>query len=92
MKQYRITSENILQDSEDDAHLSPDDPIQELKIASYLGGLGSEARLEEYRATQLKINNAEISMSGLEKRQFERNNNIKPGDPEWFQLWFGKNK
>ena len=49
MKQYKITSENINLDSTDDAYLSPDDPIQELKIASYLGGLGSESRLAEYR-------------------------------------------
>lgn len=49
MKQYQITTDNINMDSPDDAYLSPDDPIQELKIASYLGGLGSEARLSEYR-------------------------------------------
>lgn len=48
MKQYRITSNNINLDSPDDCFLSPDDPIQELKIASYLGGLGAEARLAEY--------------------------------------------
>lgn len=49
MKQYRITSENINIDSPDDAYLSPDDPIQELKITNYLGGLGAEARLAEYK-------------------------------------------
>lgn len=92
MKQYRITSANLCQDSDDDAYIAPEDPIHELKIASYLNGLGSEARLQEYRSTQRKINNTEISMSGTEKRQFERDNNIRPGDPEWFQLWFGKNK
>lgn len=49
MKQYKITTENLNLNDSDDAYLSPEDPIQELKIASYLGGLGSEARLAEYR-------------------------------------------
>jgi len=53
MKQYRITSENISKDSDDDCYLSPDDPIHELKIASYLGGLGSEQRLAQYRLEQV---------------------------------------
>jgi hypothetical protein len=92
MKQYRITSDDLNQDSDNDAYLAPDDPVNELKIASYLAGLGSEARLQEYRSQQIKINNTENSMTGSEKRQFERDNNIRPGDPEWFELWFGKNK
>ena len=29
-----------------------------------------------------------ISQTGTEKRQIEREKNIKPGDPEWFKLWF----
>lgn len=90
MKQYRITSADLLQDTDEDAYLAPDDPIQELKITSYLGGLGAEARLQEYRARQNTIN-SHNSMSGTEKRQYERDNNIRPGDPEWFQLWFGRN-
>ena len=49
MKQYKITSADILQDSQEDCYLDPNDPVRELKIASYLGGLGSSARLEEYR-------------------------------------------
>ena len=58
MKQYRITSENVNIDSPDDAYLSPDDPIQELKITNYLGGLGAEARLAEYKLkmSQTKYN------------------------------------
>jgi hypothetical protein len=49
MKQYKITSADILQDSQEDCYLDPNDPVHELKIASYLGGLGSSTRLEEYR-------------------------------------------
>jgi hypothetical protein len=82
MKQYRITSENILQDSPDDCFLAPDDPIQELKIASYLGGLGAESRLHEYRANQI-----EQKAFSDERGKYQRENNIKPGTPAWFELW-----
>jgi hypothetical protein len=89
MKQYRITAEHINQDSSDDAFLAPEDPIHELKVVQYLAGLGSEARLMEYRATQNPINTSEnISATGSEKRRIERENNIQPGTPEWFKLWF----
>jgi hypothetical protein len=29
-----------------------------------------------------------ISITGMEKRRIEKEKNIKPGDPEWFKLWF----
>ena len=29
-----------------------------------------------------------ISITGTEKRELEKKHNIRPGDPEWFQLWF----
>lgn len=29
-----------------------------------------------------------ISQTGTEKRRIEREKDIKPGDPEWFKLWF----
>ncbi len=29
-----------------------------------------------------------VSISGTEKRELERKHNIRPGTPEWFQLWF----
>ena len=31
-----------------------------------------------------------VSVTGTEKRELERKHNIKPGTPEWFQLWFSK--
>lgn len=85
MKQYRITTENILQDSPDDCFLAPNDPIQELKIASYLGGLGAEARLHEYCAKQ-----TEQKTFSDERGKYQRENNIKPGTPAWFELWGNK--
>jgi hypothetical protein len=29
-----------------------------------------------------------ISKTGMEKRQLEKQHNIQPGTPEWFRLWF----
>jgi len=29
-----------------------------------------------------------ISKTGTEKREIEREMGLRPGDPEWFELWF----
>lgn len=31
-----------------------------------------------------------ISLTGMEKKELEKKHDIKPGTPEWFQLWFSK--
>lgn len=31
-----------------------------------------------------------ISRSGTELRRMERNLGLKPGDPDWFKLWFSR--
>jgi len=91
MKQYRINTEHLPKDSSDDAVLSPDDPIHELKTIQYLAGLGSEQRLAEYRQHQKMVNNgSNISATGMEKAQLMKQHNIRPGTPEWFQLWFSR--
>lgn len=83
MNQYRITSQNIPQTTSDDCYLSPDDPVHELIATQIMDGLGSQARLDEYRISQYK----DISNN---KGQIQREQNIKPGTEEWFQHWFGK--
>jgi hypothetical protein len=88
MKQYKITSENILKDSEDDAYISPEDPINELKIVQYLAGLNSANRLHEYKLSLKTNEGSNISKTANEKAKLMRDNNIKPGTPEWFKLWF----
>ena len=84
MKQYRITSDNLNQDSSDDCYLNPTDPIYEIKSLQYLAGLGHSARLHEYKVNQ----GSNISVTGMQNQELERKHNIKPGTPEWFQLWF----
>lgn len=88
MKQYKITSASLPQSSPDDAYLSPDDPVHEIKLLGELGGLGSNARLHEYRAQ--KSSDTFASHTGLDKSKIMREQNIKPGDLEWFKLWFGQ--
>lgn len=31
-----------------------------------------------------------ISVTAQEKINHQKNNDIRPGDPEWFKLWFAK--
>jgi len=84
MKQYKITTQDLNQTSDEDCYLAPDDPIHELKALSGLGGLGGQARLHEYRANQ----GSNISVTGNSKGELMKKHNIKPGTPEWFKLWF----
>jgi hypothetical protein len=84
MKQYRVTTENIGTDSPDDCILPSDDIVHELKVLQYLGGINSNARLHEYKLNQ----GSNVSVTGNEKSELMKQNNIKPGTPEWFKLWF----
>ena len=84
MQQYRITSQDLNQTSDDDCYLAPEDPVHEIKALAGLGGLGGQARLHEYRASQ----GSNVSVTGNENARIQREQNIKPGTPEWFKLWF----
>jgi hypothetical protein len=84
MKQYRITTDNLNQDSPDDCLLDVNDPVYEIKSLQYLAGQGHSAKLHEYRVDQ----GSNISVTGNEKQKLEKEHNIKPGTPEWFKLWF----
>lgn len=83
MKQYRITSQDIVPKSENDCYLDPDDPIHELIGSGSIGELGGADLLNKYRASQLP------KIDSSNKGQIQREMNIKPGTPEWFKLWFG---
>lgn len=85
MRQFKITSKDLLPDSDDDCFLAPTDPIHELKAASAMGGLGSRAALENYKSLLRQ------PVVGSNKGQIQREQGIKPGTDEWFKLWFGKN-
>ena len=84
MKQYRIKTEHLNQNSPEDCFLDPSDPIHEIKAIQHLAGLGSDARLHELKVSQ----GSNISVTGSEKGRIQREQNIRPGTPEWFKLWF----
>lgn len=82
--EYKITSQDIIPKSDNDCYLSPDDPIHELIASGSLGSLGGESLLHKYRNRQLP------TINSSNKGQIQREMNIKPGTPEWFKLWFGR--
>jgi len=84
MKQYRITTQDLLPPSDNDCFLSPDDPIHQLMAVSQLGGLGSDAALANYNALSAP------QVVGSNKGQIARELGIKPGTDEWFRLWFSR--
>lgn len=89
MKQYKITSENYNDSAEEsnDCVLPANDPIHEMRALAGLGGLGGAARLTEYRSKTVS-QTENISHTAAETVRIQREKNIKPGTPEWFQLWF----
>jgi hypothetical protein len=55
--------------------------IDELARLKTLAGITEYAGLQPYGGSN-------ISITGTEKRLIEREQNIQPGTPEWFKLWF----
>jgi hypothetical protein len=76
VKQYRFRAGDFAPKEQiPDAFLSESDQRELQRLA------GIEPKVESMAG----IN---ISKSGMEKQRLEREHNIKPGTPEWFQLWF----
>ena len=84
MKQFRITSADLLPSSDIDCYLDPSDPIHALKPSAALGGLGAGTALHAYNASTLPV------ISGSNNGKIQREQGIKPGTTEWFDLWFRK--
>jgi hypothetical protein len=82
-KQYRITTENLPQASEEDCYLEPDDPIHELKAASIMGGLGARVRLAAYNEATKQATIDKIQAMHLEARR----QGIRPGSVAWHALF-----
>jgi hypothetical protein len=85
MKQYRITSSNFVlpgETGDPDAYMDPDD----LTRLKEMAGIGSGIP----KAPAPSTKDVNISNTGTEKAQLMRKHNIKPGTPEWFQLWFSR--
>lgn len=83
MRQIRITTANLTTQSENDCILDPSDPVHQLMGVSQVGGIGSMEALANYRAINAPI------VTGSDKGQIAREQNIKPGTDAWFKHWFG---
>ena len=65
-----------------------DDLDQIKQLAGITQNIG---RLQEYRGEgSVSTEGSNMSVTAMEKIQHQNTNNIQPGSPEWFQLWFSK--
>jgi len=63
-----------------------DDLDQIKQLAGITQNIG---RLQEYKGENtVSTEGSNMSVTANEKIQYQNNNNIQPGTPEWFKLWF----
>jgi hypothetical protein len=65
------------------------DDLDQLKqLAGVTQNIG---RLQEYKGEgSVVTDGSNMSITANEKIQYQQTNNVQPGTPEWFQLWFSK--
>jgi hypothetical protein len=77
MKEYRVRANHYSQPEIPDAVIDSRDLTDLQRLAGIQSiGVGKLAE------------GSNISVTGNEKAELMKKNNIKPGTPEWFQLWF----
>lgn len=47
-------------------------------------------RLAGVKQYKNSVDGSNISITGNQKGELMKKNNIRPGTPEWFKLWFSK--
>lgn len=66
------------------------DDILDLKRLAGLSDL-NKGELQEYKGIgSVSTEGSNISKTAQEKIEYQNENDIKPGSPEWFRLWFSK--
>lgn len=45
---------------------------------------------QPYKVVDPSTDQDNISHTGTEKGEYQRKNDIQPGTPEWFKLWFSR--
>lgn len=60
--------------------------MTDIKDIQRLAGITPWQGQTEYRPTE----GSNISITGNEKGEIQKEKGIEPGTPEWFQLWFSK--
>jgi hypothetical protein len=83
MKQYKISAESFSQPgAQPDAVMDPADIADLQRLAGIQSIPVGMSKLSE--------TGSNISVTGNEKAQLMKKHSIKPGTPEWFQLWFSR--
>ena len=71
-----------------EAVLDANDPIQDMRA---LAGISNNnvGKLQEYKGYgSVSTEGSSGSRAAVDKIQYQHNNNVQPGSPEWFKLWF----
>ena len=67
--------------------------MDELIDLKRLAGInGNAGKLAEYKGydSPTRLDGSNPSITAAEKINYQNTNNVQPGSPEWFQLWFSK--
>lgn len=87
----KLTSANFykIEDLIPEAVLDDADPIHDIQRLAGLGDVNT-GKLNEYTGynSVAKTEVSNVSHTANEKIQYQQQNNIQPGSPEWFRLWF----
>jgi hypothetical protein len=88
-REYRITSADFNNElfADDSCYLDPNDPVFALHQKTRLGGLGNTQALSDYSNSDTSAANTQLN-----RAKIQLDNQIKPGTPEWFALWFGNTR
>lgn len=89
--QVRLTSKDFYntEDLIPETVLDENDPIMDIQRLAGLSDANT-GKLTEYSGynSVAKTDVSNVSYTANEKIQYQNNNNIQPGTPEWFRLWF----
>ena len=76
-----------------EAVLDENDPILDIKRLAGISltpGLNAGS-LQEYKGEDsVTTTGSNTSITAMEKINYQNDNNVQPGSPEWFRLWFSK--
>lgn len=91
-KEIKLTSADFYktEDLIENAVLDEADPIHDMMR---LAGLSNNniGRLQEYKGEgSVVTDGSNMSITANKNIQYQQENNIQPGSPEWFRLWFSK--
>lgn len=94
-QRFKLTSADFVPQAEDtlipEAVLDENDPIQDLRSLAGIPTDLNSGRLQQYTGDNSVVTGgSNPSITANEKIQYQNNNNIQPGSPDWFRLWFSK--